>query len=234
MKKIIKILLILVLIFIIGFGYYFIRVKNFNISKNVYVEEKDKLNKYLDNISRPLTMMIISNCIDNNYNNGKYDLTKNENLLDNIKYKQQFTIEYYIHTNKNYDKFLLVNQEGKEDKELFVTEEMTVAYLKYDEFNKSYKELFGKDFDMKNREYSYFKSWDDKGYVYYSNRRAGSNGLFIISNDIESVLKTGKTYKAKVTLNYNDNLKEKLSTNKMIIEYKYKDNEIILNKIKFN
>ena len=51
------------------------------------------------------------------------------------------------------------------------------------------------------------KSFDDKGYVYYSNRRSGNNGLFIVSDNIDAILKTNNTYKAKVTLNYNERLK---------------------------
>lgn len=86
---------------------------------------------------------------------------------------------------------------------------------------------------MKNREYSPFKSFDDKGYVYYSNRRSGNNGLFIVSDNIDAILKTNNTYKAKVTLNYNERLKEKLDTNEMIIEYSYINDKIVIKSISF-
>lgn len=233
MKKVLKLLLVIGLVLLFGVSYYFVRFNNFKVNKNVYVEEKENVSKLMDNINGPLTMLIISNCIDNLNEMNKYDVSKNENLLENIKYKQQFTMEYFIRNDRNFDKFLLVNQEGNEDEDSFVTEEMTVAYLKYEDFNKTYNKLFGKDFDMNNREYSYFKTWDDKGYVYYSNRRAGSNGLFIISYDIENILKTGDVYKSKIILNYNDNLKEKLNSNNMLLEYSYIDNNIIIKSISF-
>lgn len=233
MKKVLKVLLVLILIVLVGFCYYLLRVKSFDINKNVYIDEKDKVEDLMNEINRPLTMMILSNCIDNEYSKEEYDLTKNENLLNQIKYKQQFTMEYYLNKTKNYDKFMLVNQEGNEDEDAYVTDEQAIAYLNYDDFNNSYKELFGKDFNMKNREYSPFKTFDDKGYVYYSNRRSGNNGLFIVSDNIDAILKTNNTYKAKVTLNYNERLKEKLDTNEMIIEYSYINDKIVIKSISF-
>ena len=233
MKKILKIVLLLALILAFGIGYYFIRVKNFEINKNVYVEQKEKLSDFLEDINRPLTMLIISNSIDNEFERESSDLTKSKNLFDNVKYKQQFTMEYYLQKTKNYDDFITVNQLGEKDDEGYVTDEMAVSYLKYDEFNKYYNKLFGSNFNKNNREYSPFRAWDNKDYVYYSNRRSGSNGLFIVSTDIDAILKTGNIYKAKVTLDYNDALKSKISTNTMTLEYKYKNNDIVITSIKF-
>ena len=52
-------------------------------------------------------------------------------------------------------------------------------------------------------------------------------------NNIDAILKTNNTYKAKVTLNYNERLKEKLDTNEMIIEYSYINDKIVIKSISF-
>ena len=48
MKKVLKVLLVLILIVLVGFCYYLLRVKSFDINKNVYIDEKDKVEDLVD------------------------------------------------------------------------------------------------------------------------------------------------------------------------------------------
>lgn len=216
-----KILLTLSIVILCGVGYYFLRINN--ISKSVYSSEKENVNSFIDKIRQPLNMLIISNSIDNRIDS--------KNLIDKESYKQQFVMEYYLSNIKKYDSFITVNQMGEIDNEVFPTEEMAISYLKYEEFNKYYKLLFGKDFDKKNKELSGYEKYDNGDYVYYSNRRPGSNGKGIISYDIDSIIKHKDEYKAKLKLKYSDSLNEEIKKNTLVMNYKYKNKNIIIKEI---
>lgn len=222
-----KVLLIIFTCLLFIAGYYFLRIRNLEVNKNVYLEEKTNLLEYLDKINRPLSMLIISNSIDN------ININKNTNFLENKTYKQQFVMEYYLSKTNNLSKFLILDQMGNIDNSSFPTDEMSTAYLKNDVFNKYYKELFDKDFKNNEKIESPYKEYD-KDYVYYINRRSGSNGMFIIGYDINNIQKSNKEYKAKITLEYSDNLKNIVKDNEVIIKYKYNKNKnLILNSIEF-
>lgn len=216
-----KILLILSIVILCAVGYYFLRINN--ISKSVYSSEKENVNSFIDKIRQPLNMLIISNSIDNRIDS--------KNLIDKESYKQQFVMEYYLSNIKKYDSFITVNQMGEIDNEVFPTEEMVISYLKYEEFNKYYNLLFGKDFNKKNKELSGYEKYDKGDYVYYSNRRPGSNGKGIISYDIDSIIKKGNEYKAIVKLEYSALLKEDVKKDTLVLNYKYKNKNIIIKEI---
>ena len=185
---------------------------NFNES-----DEIELLNNKLSKVGSPLGWIIIVDGI-NNQDNGKYKVTYDKNLLDNYSYRQLFTMEYILSFNNNYDKFIVLDMDGKEVDDL-PTSDFTTAYISYDEFNNYYKSLFGKDFDNSKAKKGNTKN--DKDYVYYENRRAGSNGVYVSMIQTDNVKYEDGIYISNVIITYSTRASELIgvSTDTAVLKY---------------
>ena len=150
------------------FSKNFIEV-NFNEDEEIVL-----LNNKLSEIGSSLGWLLIVDGINNQDINGNYVISFNKDLLNNYEYRQLFVMEYILSINNNYDKFVVLDMDGNLIDDM-PTSEFTLSYLDYDKYNSYYKSLFGEDFD-KGKAMKANTKYDDE-YVYYDNRRAGSNGV---------------------------------------------------------
>ena len=190
-------------------------------------EEIILLNNKLTQVGSSLGWIIIVDGINNQDNDGKYIISFEEDLFDNYKYRQFFVMEYILSNSSNYDKFIVLDMEGNLTNDM-PTSDFTSAYLEYDEYNNYYKSLFGEDFDMskaKKGNTSY-----DSEYVYYDNRRAGSNGVYVPMIQASGVTYNDGVYTANVKVTYSTRASELVgvSGDTAIIEYTKDINDNII------
>lgn len=227
-------IIVFIFICVLALGGYIAYYKFFNKSDDIsfnHDEEVNLLDSKLKEVGSSLGWMAISSSFDNQNSGDTLTPKKGVNLLKEISDKQQFTMEYILTFKDNYDKFVVLsgfNNEVIEDAS--PVSDATIAYLKYDEFNKYYKELFGEDFD--NSKASKGNTSYDKDYVYYFNRRSGANGLYVPSINVIDVSYDNGEYISNVKLTYSTTAAERIGvkeTNATIKYTKNEDNNIIIN-----
>lgn len=181
---------------------------NFNEDEEIVL-----LNDKLSEIGSSLGWIVIVDGINNQDDNGNYVVTYDKDLLDNIDYRQLFVMEYILSNVNNYDLFTVYDTEGNKVDDI-PTSEMTMAYIKYDDFNSYYKDLFGENFNINTSSVNYEK-------VYYDNRRAGSNGVYVSMIQGNSIEYNDGIYKANVNVTYSTRASELIGTSEdtAMIEY---------------
>jgi len=186
---------------------------NFNEDEEIVL-----LNNQLVEVGSPLGWIIIVDGINNQDEDGNYIISFEDDLFNNYKYKQLFVMEYILSNSSNYDKFIVLDTEGNLTNDM-PTSDFTYAYLEYDEYNSYYKSLFGEDFDIDKTMKGNTKY--DNTHVYYENRRAGSNGVYVSMMKANEVEYNNGTYIGKVTVTYSTRASELVgkSEDTAIIEY---------------
>ena len=138
-------------------------------------------------------------------------------------------MEYILSYNDNQDKFIVLSAGDNSKVEDSPTSDFTLAYLDYKTFNKYYKELFGEDFNIDKSKKGNTKY--DKEYVYYDNRKPGSNGIYVSMITSDSVEYKDKYFVADIKITYSTRASENIGkeTSTGIIKYtKDSNNNIIL------
>lgn len=186
---------------------------NFNEDEEIVL-----VNDKLKEIGSPLGWIIIADGISNQDENGKYNVTYGSDLLSDYGYRQLFVMEYILTYNSNYDKFTVLGMDGNIITES-PTSDFTTAYISYDNFNEYYKPLFGEDFDIKKATKGNTKY--DRDYVYYENRRAGSNGVYVSMMECDSVVYEKGEYTSNVKITYSTRASELVGveTDTAILKY---------------
>ena len=72
--------------------------------------------------------------------------------------------------------------------------------MDYNTFNKYYKKFFNKDFDI-SKQYKGDTSYDTE-YVYYQNRKSGSNGVYVPMITSDNIEYKDNKYVANITITY--------------------------------
>lgn len=231
MKKI-NVLFIIVGIISFLIAGYIITDKILARNINVEIDEEKELgtaNEYLAKIGSPLGWLIVKEGIDMQDDNGKYKPKYNYDYLNSIENKQLFTMEYILSYPDNESQFVVLSAGDYEKIDVSPTGDFTLAYLDYKSFNEYYSELFGKNFNIdkaKNGNTKY-----DKDYVYYDNRRPGSNGVYVSMITSDKVWYKNGEYIANVKVTYSTRLADitGVSDSTGIVTYtKNSDNAIIL------
>lgn len=231
MKKINVLFIIVGIISFLVAG-YIITDKILARNINVEIDEEKELgtaNEYLAKIGSPLGWLIVKEGIDMQDDNGKYKPRYNYDYLNSIENKQLFTMEYILSYPDYMDEFVVLSAGDYKKIDVSPTDDFTLAYLDYNIFNKCYNQLFGKDFNIDkakkgNTEY-------DKEYVYYDNRRPGSNGVYVSMITSDKVWYKNGEYIANVKVTYSTRLADIIgvSDSTGIVTYiKNSDNAIIL------
>ncbi len=190
-------------------------------------EEIETLNNKLTEIGSPLGWVIIIDGINNKDKDGNYIISFDDDLFDNYKYRQLFVMEYILSNSSNYDKFTVLDVDGTVINDIPISD-FTYAYLEYDEYNSYYKSLFGEDFDIDKSMKGNTKY--DETHVYYENRKAGSNGVYVSMMKVNEVEYNNGTYIGKVTVTYSTRASEMVGANEdiAIIEYTKDINDNIM------
>ena len=152
-----------------------------------------------------------------------------EDNLNSIENKQLFTIEYILSYPDNESQFVVLSAGDYKKIDVSPTDDFTIAYLDYNVFNRYYNELFGKDFNIDKAKKGNTKY--DKEYVYYDNRRPGSNGVYVSMITSDKVWYKNGEYIANVKVTYSTRLADIIgvSDSTGIVTYiKNSDNAIIL------
>lgn len=193
-------------------------------------EEIKLLDDKLAKIGTPLGWLIITDGIDHQNEDGtKYNISYGTNLLKEYSNRQLFTMEYILSTKNENDKFILLSGFDNNKIEGEPTDDYTLAYLDYDTFNKYYKDLFGEDFDLNKQDKC--NTTYDKEYVYYRNRRAGSNNVYVPIIKAISVEYKNNKYIADIEVTYSTRASELIGvpkSNGTITYTKNIDNNILL------
>ena len=231
MKKLDIICIIIGVICFLLAGYIvyskFFKEKEVNFNKK---EEIKLLDDKLAKIGTPLGWLIITDGIDHQNEDGtKYNISYGTNLLKEYSNRQLFTMEYILSTKNENDKFILLSGFDNNKIEGEPTDDYTLAYLDYDTFNKYYKDLFGEDFDLNKQDKG--STTYDKEYVYYRNRRAGSNNVYVPIIKAISVEYKNNKYIADIEVTYSNRASELIGvpkSNGTITYTKNIDNNILL------
>lgn len=231
MKKLDIICIIIGVICFLLAGYIvyskFFKEKEVNFNKK---EEIKLLDDKLAKIGTPLGWLIITDGIDHQNEDGtKYNISYGTNLLKEYSNRQLFTMEYILSTKNENDKFILLSGFDNNKIEGEPTDDYTLAYLDYDTFNKYYKDLFGEDFDLNKQDKG--STTYDKEYVYYRNRRAGSNNVYVPIIKAISVEYKNNKYIADIEVTYSTRASELIGvpkSNGTITYTKNIDNNISL------
>ena len=168
-------------------------------------EELVLLNNKLSEIGSPLGWIVIVNGIDNMDSGGNYNLDFDKNLFDRYNYRQLFVMEYILSNPSNNELFTVLDNEGNVIDDI-PTSDFSLSYFNYNQFNSYYKSLFGDDFDItraKKGNTSY-----DNNYVYYENRRAGSNGVYVSMIQSDSIEYKKGEYISNVIVTYSTKASE--------------------------
>lgn len=193
-------------------------------------EEIKLLDDKLAKIGTPLGWLIITDGIDHQNEDGtKYNISYGTNLLKEYSNRQLFTMKYILSTKNENDKFILLSSFDNNKIEGEPTDDYTLAYLDYDTFNKYYKDLFGEDFDLNKQDKD--NTTYDKEYVYYRNRRAGSNNVYVPIIKAISVEYKNNKYIADIEVTYSTRASELIGvpkSNGTITYTKNIDNNILL------
>lgn len=205
----------------------FFKEKEVNFNKK---EEIKLLDDKLAKIGTPLGWLIIIDGIDHQNEEGtKYNISYGTNLLKEYSNRQLFTMEYILSTKNENDKFILLSGFDNNKIEGEPTDDYTLAYLDYNTFNKYYKDLFGEDFDLNKQDKG--NTNYDKEYVYYRNRRAGSNNVYVPIIKTNSVEYKNNKYIADIEVTYSTRASELIGvpkSNGTITYTKNIDNNILL------
>ena len=231
MKKLDIICIIIGVICFLLAGYIvyskFFKEKEVNFNKK---EEIKLLDDKLAKIGTPLGWLIITDGIDHQNEDGtKYNISYGTNLLKEYSNRQLFTMEYILSTKNENDKFILLSGFDNNKIEGEPTDDYILAYLDYDTFNKYYKDLFGEDFDLNKQDKG--STTYDKEYVYYRNRRAGSNNVYVPIIKAISVEYKNNKYIADIEVTYSTRASELIGvpkSNGTITYTKNIDNNILL------
>ena len=202
MKKLNIICIIMGIICFLLTGYIvynkFFKEKEIDFNKE---EEIELLDDELAEIGTPLGWLIITDGIDHQNEDGtKYNISYGTDLLKEYSNRQLFTMEYILSTKNENDKFILLSSFDNNKIEGEPTDYYTLAYLDYNTFNKYYKDLFGEDFDLNKQDKG--NTNYDKEYVYYRNRRAGSNNVYVPIIKATSVEYKNNKYIANIEVTY--------------------------------
>lgn len=211
---------------------YIVYIKFFKENKIDFNEEEEikLLDDKLAKIGTPLGWLIITDGIDHQNEDGtKYNISYGTNLLKEYSNRQLFTMKYILSTKNENDKFILLSGFDNNKIEGEPTDDYTLAYLDYDTFNKYYKDLFGEDFDLNKQDKG--STTYDKEYVYYRNRRAGSNNVYVPIIKAISVEYKNNKYIADIEVTYSTRASELIGvpkSNGTITYTKNIDNNILL------
>lgn len=211
---------------------YIVYIKFFKENKIDFNEEEEikLLDDKLAKIGTPLGWLIITDGIDHQNEDGtKYNISYGTNLLKEYSNRQLFTMKYILSTKNENDKFILLSSFDNNKIEGEPTDDYTLAYLDYDTFNKYYKDLFGEDFDLNKQDKG--STTYDKEYVYYRNRRAGSNNVYVPIIKAISVEYKNNKYIADIEVTYSTRASELIGvpkSNGTITYTKNIDNNISL------
>lgn len=211
---------------------YIVYIKFFKENKIDFNEEEEikLLDDKLAKIGTPLGWLIITDGIDHQNEDGtKYNISYGTNLLKEYSNRQLFTMEYILSTKNENDKYILLSGFDNNKIEGEPTDDYTLAYLDYDTFNKYYKDLFGEDFDLNKQDKG--NTTYDKEYVYYRNRRAGSNNVYVPIIKAISVEYKNNKYIADIEVTYSTRASELIGvpkSNGTITYTKNIDNNILL------
>lgn len=198
---------------------------NFNEDEELLV-----INDKLIEIGSPLGWIIIVDGINNQDENGNYNISFGVDLLKKYEYRQLFVMEYILSNSNNYKLFNVFDMNGNEIDDV-PTSDFTFSYIDYSEFNSYYMSLFGDNFDMNKANKGDLLLPHSNNYVYYDNRRAGSNGVYVSMIQASSVKYKDGIYIATGDVTYSTKASELVGTDtdNAVIEYtKDIDNNIIL------
>lgn len=198
-------------------------------NKDINFNEDEELvvfNDKLSEIGSSLGWIVIVDGI-NNQDNGKYVISYDTDLFNNYSYRQLFVMEYILSNINNYELFTVLDMDKKITNDNPV-DEFTYAYLKYNEYNKYYKSMFGDNFDVEKAMKANTKY--DSEYVYYDNRRAGSNGVYVSMIQTTSIEYSEDVYVADVIITYSTKASELVgtTTDTAVIEYSKDINDNII------
>ena len=223
MKKI-NILFYVIGILCFGIAGYIIYDDIFGVHKEEIVfyedEEIELLNNKLKEIGSPLGWTIIVDGINNQDRNGNYNITFNKNLLSNYSYKQLFVMEYILSNTSNYDLFTVYDMNGEKIDDL-PTSDFTFSYIDYNDYNDYYLSIFGENFDMNKAEKGNLLLSDSHNNVYYDNRKAGSNGVYVSMIQATGVDYEDGFYRGTATITYSTRASELVGANVDIAVIKY-------------
>lgn len=221
MRKINSLFYIIGIVCVVIAGY--ILVNEFFDSVDIKInfnedEELELLNDRLSEIGSPLGWIVLVDGINNQDRNGKYVISFDEDLLDNYGYRQLFVMEYILSISNNYDDFIVLDMDGNIVDDI-PTSEFTLTYLEYDKYNSYYKNLFGEEFNI-NKSVKGNTEYDD-GYVYYDNRRSGSNGVYVSMMQATGIEYNNGIFIGEVSVTYSTRASELVgsSVDTAIIEY---------------
>lgn len=198
---------------------------NFNEDEELLV-----INDKLIEIGSPLGWIIIVDGINNQDENGNYNISFGVDLLKKYEYRQLFVMEYILSNSNNYKLFNVFDMNSNEIDDV-PTSDFTFSYIDYSEFNSYYMSLFGDNFDMNKANKGDLLLPHSNNYVYYDNRRSGSNGVYVSMIQASSVKYKDGIYIATGDVTYSTRASELVGTDtdSAVIEYtKDIDNNIIL------
>ncbi len=194
---------LLVMVAMVVLGSFAVRKirKDMEVDKNVELEMlRDK--KEVSN----LKMVIINDMVSNFNSNGKYMVTKNDNLLKDPGNRQLWVSSVIMDSDSG-------NLEEIKSY-LTIVDEEVMEYFSYEKFNLKYKELFGEEFDIdkrirsgKDTEYD-----NNEEYVYYNkvvNDRIRDEDVSIGINKV-SFDKDMNLYTANMDIKYSEEVGELL------------------------
>lgn len=228
MKKVAIVILILVII--LGGFIIFQNDNKFNEE-----EEKQYLEEELNELTKSLGWITIVSSFENYNIGGEYEPIRNKNLIEKTEDKQLFIMEKILENKENESKFIIINSNTEQEESgLLPTEDATIAYYPYEEFNVEYKKYFNQDLKVEETKKSGLNLTYDNNpnYVYYENKRSGVNGQYVEKIAIDSIKydKQSKNNIAEVTITYSKAQTEKTGYNsdKAEIQYKKQGKNIIL------
>ena len=167
-----------------------------------------------------------------------YHVVRGENILSGEKVKQLFTMEYLVGHKSNDYTFMIQGEQGLEMTD-DPTQEFIAAYLDYGTFNDQYRYFFNKDFDINAG--MHMEGEEEqiaRDYVYYDNRRPGSNGVQVEEITVgEYTYDEGaQLYTVALTISYSERAQEMLGrrTDEVSLSYKVKDEHMVLCGLKCN
>ncbi len=231
MKKIITFLIIVLILVATGLYFY----KNTDLIKRHNKFNKDTemayLSSELKNVDHSFNMLLLSNIVESYHTTSKYAVRKDYNFFKQVKNKQLFIMEYIINEDSiDNNEFVILGNDGSVITDVEPTDDTLTAYFPYKDFNKVYKAYFNESLKEKDKVKSNLDNKYDKSkdYVYYINKRPGTNGMKV-SLDILNVEMLGSEYIAKIQLNYSETLVSSLGVSNDTAELKYDkiDNHIV-------
>ena len=199
-------------------------------------QEKAEFTTILNDYKGPFSNTLVKVMIEEYATNQTYSIPKNQNLISSPSNKQFFILEYLLETQK--EKFIVLNGFNNEvTKELQPTDDGTLSYFPTKEFQTAYKQLFGQEMDVSKREKSASntKYDNDSNYIYYNNKRIGTNGMSATIK-LDKITYNNNLYQASVTINYSTRMQENLqvASNKATLTYQKVNNSFYLKEFTLN